>query len=152
MPRRLELRVPVVWVLVGSTVRAQMGLHNAHALPLKLYAQILVQKPWKMTIFLMLQDVHLGRLDVNGSHGNRIGAREVWVERTHKHRWCESHGDAEAYTPDDIPPVPLTSVTGEHYRQVFEAFCGECRIELADGYQWSEPMLANRPAVLGEGG
>jgi hypothetical protein len=66
---RLELRVPVVWAPVGTTVRARMGLHNAHALPLKLHAQVLILKPWKPTVFLMLQNVHLRRLDVNGSRG-----------------------------------------------------------------------------------
>jgi hypothetical protein len=140
---RLELRVPVTWKSVGRTIRARMGLHNVHALPLTLHAQILIHKPWKFTVFLMLYDVHLRRLDVNGSHRNRTGAREIWTERTHKHRWSAAHADADAYTPDDIPAFPMTRIKGDDYRRVFEAFCGECGIALADGYQWSDPEPDN---------
>lgn len=149
---RLELRLPVSWVRVGTTVRARMVLHNAHALPLVLHAQVLIHKPWKFTVFLMLYDVHLRRLDVNGSHRNRVGARETWIERTHKHRWSEARADADAYTPSDIPSIPLTNVTADHYRQVLEAFCGECGITLADGYQWSAPQVNSSDDALGEGG
>ena len=149
---RLELRLPVTWECVGTTVRARMGLHNAHALPLILHAQVLIHKPWRITVFLMLYDVHLRRLDVNGSHRNRTGVREAWVERTHKHRWSEAQADADAYTPGDIPSIPLTSVTGDHYRQVVEAFCGECGIALAGGYRWSAPDLNSSDDALGQGG
>ena len=31
---RLELRVPMRWETRATAVRAQMGVHNAHALPL----------------------------------------------------------------------------------------------------------------------
>lgn len=148
----LELRLPVTWVQVGTTVRARMGLHNSRALPLILHAQVLIHKPWKFTTFLMLYDVHLRRLDVNGSHRNRTGVRETWIERTHKHRWSESLADADAYTPCDIPSIPLTNVTGEHYRQVLEAFCIECGIALADGYWWSAPDLTSSSDDALEGG
>jgi hypothetical protein len=100
----------------------------------------------------MLYDVHLRRLDVNGSHRNRAGARETWVGRTHKHRWCEARGDADAYTPGDIPCIPLTGITGDHYREVFEAFCGECGVALAEGYRWLAPDLSSSDDPLGEGG
>lgn len=78
---RLELRLPVTWVRVGTTVRARMGLHNSRALPLILHAQVLIHKPWKFTVFLMLHDAHLRRLDVNGSHQTgpasvRLGSSE----------------------------------------------------------------------------
>jgi len=148
----LELRVPVTWKLFDTTVRARMALHNVHALPLSLNAQVLIYKPWKFTVFLMLHGIHLRRLDVNGSHRNRTSDREQWIKRTHKHRWSEAHADAEAYTPCDIPSLPLTAVTGEHYRRVFEAFCSECGIDLVAGYCWSEPMASSRDSSLGEGG
>ncbi|MCA1605943.1 MAG: hypothetical protein LC775_10830 [Acidobacteria bacterium] len=148
----LELRVPVTWKAVDTTVRARLALHNVHALPLSLNAQVLIYKPWKFSVFLMLHGSHLRRLDVNGSHRNRTSDREQWIERTHKHRWSEAHDDAEAYTPRDIPPVPLTEVAGEHYRRVFEAFCSECGIHLAAGYCWSDPLAAPRDGSVGQGG
>lgn len=120
--------------------------------PLSLNAQVLIHKPWKFTVFLMLHDVHLRRLDVNGSHRNRTSDREQWTERTHKHLWSEAHENAEAYTPRDIPAVPLTALTGDHYRRVFEAFCDECGIGLAAGYRWSDPVVSLRDGSLGEGG
>lgn len=141
-----------MWKTVGATVRARLALHNVHALPLSLNAQVLIYKPWKFTVFLMLHGTHLRRLDVNGSHRNRTRDREQWIERTHKHLWSEVNDDAEAYTPCDIPSVPLTEVTGEHYRRVFEAFCGECGIDLVADFRWSDPLTSLRDSSLGEGG
>lgn len=101
----LELRVPVIWEDREAAVRATMGVHNAHGLPLLLGIQVLKDRPWKMTSYLMLYRKHIRRLDVNGSHRNRVGARERWVERTHKHIFSERLQDAEAYTPTDIPAI-----------------------------------------------
>jgi len=61
-------------------------VHNSHGLPLILGVQVLTLKPWKLTSYLMVYWQHIRRLDVNGSHQNRTGDREEWVERTHKHR------------------------------------------------------------------
>ena len=45
------------------------------------------------TAYLMNYGQHLRRLDVNGSHGNRTGDREVWNERSHKHTFSQpGHG------------------------------------------------------------
>jgi hypothetical protein len=33
----------------ATTVRAQMGVHNAYDLPLLLGVQVLIPKPWKLT-------------------------------------------------------------------------------------------------------
>ncbi|MGH9216878.1 MAG: hypothetical protein ACRDZS_11520 [Acidimicrobiales bacterium] len=46
----------------------------------------------------MIYGQHIRRLDVNGSHRNRTGDREEWVERTHKHKFSEQHQDTVAYT------------------------------------------------------
>jgi hypothetical protein len=113
---RLELRVPMRWEIRATVVRAQMGVHNAHGLPLLLSVQVLTPKPWKLTAYLMIYNKQLRRLDVNGSHRNRTADREEWIERTHKHMFSEQHQDTVAYTPDDIPAVPTASVVGEHYR------------------------------------
>ncbi len=113
----LELRVPMRWETRAAAVRAQMGVHNAYDLPLLLGVQVLILKPWKLTAYLMIYDQHLRRLDVNGSHGNRTGDREVWNERTHKHTFSEQHQDTVAYTPGDIPAVPTVNVVGDRCRR-----------------------------------
>lgn len=140
----LELRVPMKWETRATTVRAQMGVHNAHSLPLLLGVQVLIPKPWKLTTHLMIYGQHLRRLDVNGSHSNRTADREVWKERTHKHTFSEQDQDAIAYTPGDIPAVPTANVVGEHYRGAFEAFCGEQAIKLTVEYRWIDPVLPTR--------
>jgi hypothetical protein len=60
----------------------------------------------------------------------------VWNERTHKHTFSEQDQDTVAYTPDDIPAVPMRNVVGDHYRGAFEAFCGEQAIKLTGEYRW----------------
>ena len=146
---RLELRVPMRWKTRATTVRAQMGVHNAHGLPLVLGVQVLIPKPWKLTAYLMIYNQHLFRLDVNGSHRNRTGDREEWAERTHKHTFSEQHQDTAAYTPGDIPAVPTASVVGEHYHGAFEAFCGEQAIKLTGEYRWIDPVLPTRQEGTG---
>jgi hypothetical protein len=138
----LALQVPVKWKERVSTVRAQMSVHNVHALPLFVGMQVTKDKPWKPTVYLMYENEHLRRLDINGSHTNRTADREQWTHRTHKHRWTEAHHDAAAYTPTDIPDIPLTAVTGSHLRDVFEAFLRECQIQTRGAYSWSDPNLA----------
>jgi hypothetical protein len=121
-----------------------MGVHNTHSLPLVLGVQVLMPKPWNLTAYLMIYGQHLRRLDVNGSHGNRTGDREVWNERTHKHTFSEQDQDTVAYTPGDIPTVPMRNVVGDHYRGVFEAFCEEQAIKLTGEYRWIDPVLPTR--------
>ena len=100
----------------------------------------MTMKPWKMTAYLMIYNQHLRRLDVHGSHTNRTDG-EAWRSRTHKHTFSERHRDSVAYTPGDIPETPLTDVGPEHYRGVFEAFCGEQNIRLTGEYGWVDPVL-----------
>lgn len=146
----LELRVPVVWETRPTALRAHIGVHNVHGLPVVLGAQILSDKPWKFTTYLMLYNTHIRRLDVNGSHKNRSAGRELWQGATHKHRFSEQHQDSEAYTPTDIPSIPLSGVVGEHYREVFEAFCAECSIKLAGAYALSDPIGGSVAPALDE--
>lgn len=135
----LELRVPMSWVVRPGRLRAEMSVHNAHGLPLLLGVQLLPRKPWRLTAYLQLYQVQLRRLDVNGSHKNRSPDREVWDERTHKHRWSEACRDTVAYTPGDIPEVPEANPCGDDYRGAFEAFCGEQHIILTGEYRWVDP-------------
>lgn len=140
-PARLELRVPMRWDARPGSVRAQMGVHNAHGLPLQLGVQVLPLKPWKLTAYLMVYGQHLRRLDVNGSHRNRTTEREEWAKRTHKHTFSEQHRDTVAYTPGDIPAIPTAGPTGQHYRGAFEAFCSEQSVRLTGEYAWVDPPL-----------
>jgi hypothetical protein len=138
---KLELRVPVRWSDRLTSVRAEMAVHNTHGLAVVVGLQVTKDKPWKPTAYLMTEGVHLRRLDINGRHTNRFGEHEQWRWRTHKHRWCEAHQTAWAYTPQDIPEVPLSGVTHGHLQSVFEAFLDECGIVRGGAYVWSNPGL-----------
>jgi len=139
----LALQVPVTWKDRPATVRAQMAVHNAHALQLFVGMQVTKDRPWKPTLYLMHENEHLRRLDINGSHTNRTADLEKWRSRTHKHRWSEAHRDTVAYTPTDIPDLPHTNVDGDHLREVFEAFLRECRITTRGAYKWKDPVLTS---------
>ena len=102
---RLELRVPLAWTSYPTAVRTEMALHNAHGLPVRLGLQVIKDKPWKITAYLMLYGTHLRRLGVNGSHRNGTDG-QVWRLQTHKHLFSEAHQGAVAYTPADSPAVP----------------------------------------------
>lgn len=77
----LALQVPVTWKDRPGAVRAQMAVSNVHALPLLVGMQVTRAKPWKPTVYLMLENEQLRRLDVNGSHTNRTPDREEWRHR-----------------------------------------------------------------------
>ena len=68
---KLELRVPLTWTRRPTTSRAEAAVHNAHGLPLRSGLQVIIDKPWKVTAYLMLHGTQIRRLDVNGSHRNR---------------------------------------------------------------------------------
>jgi hypothetical protein len=140
---RLALQVPVRWKDRPGTARAEMAVSNVRALPLLVGMQVTKAKPWKPTVYLMLENEQLRRLDINGSHTNRTPPRERWVHRTHKHMWSEAHHDAVAYRPSDIPAVALGDMTGEHLREIFEGFLAECHIEPRGAYRWSDPTLTS---------
>jgi len=139
---KLELRVPVRWVDRGTSVRANLAVHNTYGVPVIVGMQITKDSPWKPTAYLMIHGVQLRRLDVNATHSNRTPDRE---------RWSEAHGDAVAYTPDNIPPVPMRAIGGEHYRALWEAFLQECGISTTSAYAWSDPALANDGPPLFDG-
>lgn len=68
---RLMLQVPVRWKDRPGTVRAEMAVSNVRAMPLLVGMQVTKAKPWKPTVYLMLENEQLRRLDINGSHTNR---------------------------------------------------------------------------------
>jgi hypothetical protein len=148
----LALLVPVRWRDKVATVRAQMAVHNDQGLPLYVSMQVTKDRPWKPTAYLMHESDQLRRLDVNGSHLNRTPDRERWTRRTHKHAWSEANRDARAYTPDDIPDLPVETFALDSLRVIFEAFLAECHIVTGGAYVWSDPDLALRTAQtrLGE--
>ena len=83
---------------------------------------------------------NLRRLDLRASHRNPDGER--WSRKTHKHRWSEEFSNRFAYTPTDIPHDVNAGIDStDNYREVFEAFATECKIELGQDYRWSDPPL-----------
>ena len=49
------------WECRATSVRAHMGVHNSHGLPLILGVQVLTLKPWKLTAYLMIYGQHIRR-------------------------------------------------------------------------------------------
>lgn len=89
----------------------------------------------------------LRRLDVGDTHRQPDG--EVWERRTHKHLWSTSEGNSWAYLPTDIPETPAgQTVSGADYRQVFEAFVAECKIDIGPDYKWTDPPLTTEQLAL----
>ena len=149
---KLELRVPLAWEERAISLRAQGLIHNSHGLPVRLGLQISKDKPWKVTVYLLIYGVTLRRLDVNGSHRNRTDGHR-WTFQTHKHTYSDAHADAVAYTPTDIPSVSFENVGADDYRAVLEAFCEECGIALGSGYHWNPPeTMRQYGSTVGPGG
>ena len=58
----LALQVPVSWKDRPGAVRAQMAVHNVHALQLFVGMQVTKDRPWKPSVYLMYENEHLRRL------------------------------------------------------------------------------------------
>jgi hypothetical protein len=82
-----------------------------------------------------------------GAGRDRFSARRLCmnqehrpIEGTHKHRTEPAVGDEMAYKPADIPEVPhAPRVAPGTYRAIFEAFAGECYVEIGPDFVWLEP-------------
>ena len=97
--------------------------------------------PWLYHLQLRWEKYPVRRLDVRDSHSNPHGSDgQTWSNETHKHAWREEYGDGWAYTPDGLPIAPGYDVAPDEYREVFEAFCAECGIDLED-FVWVEPTV-----------
>lgn len=140
----MSVRVPVRWREDLHHVRAQVAVDapETYGAGLVLDLSLSFARPWKYSYQLRSGGVILRRLDVRSSHTNHSGPPGRWRGETHKHRWSDRYRDHIAYTPTDIPAAPGTTVGPDEYRQVFEAFCGECNITLAQGYLWVEPNVS----------
>ncbi len=145
----LRIATPPDWRLEPSEVKAQVAVLSDYWSPLLMDMAISRRCLWRYKYQLRSHGVILRRLDVRGTaHRNPLaaGGSEFPASTTHKHRWTDKHRDAVAYSPSDIPAPEALIVTGDEYRQVFEAFAKECRIELdaSSGYRWVEPDVPHR--------
>ncbi len=140
---RMAVKVPIGWTSAPGFVTAKVAVDapEMYGAGLVLDLSLSRVRPWRYTYQLRSGGVQIRRLDVRGSHRNHVGEPGVWRDETHKHRWTDLYGDAIAYSPDDIPAKPGTTVGADEYRAVFEAFAAECRITLTGGYRWVEPDL-----------
>ncbi len=128
-------------------LRARMEVANTMGEPMMLEMHISILNQCSYSIALMWDKRPIKRLAVRGRHTNTCdGSGQRWRWQTHKHRFSDHYGLAQAYTPDDIPPTLGFEVGKEEYRQVFEAFCRECNIRLE--YEWSDPPLHGEQLVL----
>lgn len=154
---RLKLVEPIAWEVEGPHVKARVPVEGSAstlgAVRLTMDLSVNRNLPGKYTYQLRQASsaVRLRRLDVRGSHTNlqHTGNTERWNRRTHKHAFRDACGDAYAYTPTDIPDTdsPSDSPEPNEHGLVFEAFCGECGIEV--GGNWVDPPLGtgNDPSV-----
>ncbi|MFJ9343457.1 hypothetical protein ACIRP0_29820 [Streptomyces sp. NPDC101733] len=107
--------------------------------------RIKVDLAWEYTLILrhLPSGVNIRRLDVRGTHRDRIG--EDYVCRTHKHRWSEARANKDVYAPTDIrhevavPEDTSLEAMDQEYRRVLLDFMGECNITIGSGYNWVIP-------------
>lgn len=130
----LVIRAPMVWKRRDATdrrVRLELAVANSLGEPVRLHMHVPLRMRWQYSLALVWRKVPIRRLDVRGSHVNQCdGSGERWFSSTHKHKWRDSYRDAWAYTPEDIPDTSTKAMHRDEYRTVFEAFCGECGIEV----------------------
>lgn len=109
------------------------------------------RRPWHYSLVLLWAKRPIKRLDVRGSHTNQCdGSGERWTAQTHKHPFTDRYELAQAYTPDDLPDTPGRELERDEHRRVFEAFCGECGIEVE--CEWNDPPADGRQITTMEGG
>lgn len=128
----------VDWTYKHRDVRASLPVGNRQGQRINLQLRIAYPLPERLHVILAWRQTPIRRLDVRDNHVNP-DREEEWVERTHKHRWTDLHGDGQAYTPEDIPPTDGPVTPGE-YRRIVEAFCRECNID-PEELQWVDPDL-----------
>ena len=134
----LVLSDDVRWTLQPSNPTwSQFGafLDSPRDATVRLTMGVSLRLPQKYKILVLRGEQVLRRLDVRGSHSNPPAARSgQWKRQTHKHRWTDRFGDAEAYTPPDITTPPFTPAEHE---ATFRAFCEECNIDFRG--EWIDP-------------
>jgi hypothetical protein len=94
--------------------------------------------PSKFSFSILLNQIRIKSLDVNGSHSNKCTDQKIWAGETHKHDWSQVCPDGHAYTPTDI--------TGSTVQAVLNQFCQECKIVFTGKYQ-PVPINAALPGV-----
>jgi hypothetical protein len=125
---------------IDRRIRLKLEVANRLGESLWLHMGIPLRVPWQYSLALVWNRLPVRRLDVRGSHVNQCdGSGQRWNGATHKHKWRDEYRDGWAYTPNDIPPTPGTSLGQNEHRQVFEAFCLESKVRVET--DWVEPQL-----------
>ena len=112
----------VVWTTKQNEAWAEARLPIKAQWPgsLELVITVNTALPSKYSMSIMLNQVRIKALDVNGSHSNKCTDKIIWAAQTHKHDWSDVCPDGHAYTPTDI--------TGSTIADVLNQFCKECNI------------------------
>jgi len=103
-------------------VKCELDVKNKLKANLKLYLNWNNEERSFFSFSLVLNNAYrIAGIDFNGSHKNRHTDNNLWLGKTHKHRWTEKCRGSWAYTPEDI--------TTKKAEDVFKAFCRECNID-----------------------
>lgn len=150
LARPAIVRGRLTWHARPPRIRAHVAVDNEPGELLEIEMHVSSRRPWHYSIVLLWSRRPIKRLDVRGSHTNQCdGSGRRWTAQTHKHPYSDQYELGQAYTPEDIPPTPnLRLAPGEH-REVFEAFCKECNIDL--DYEWEDPPHTARQITTIEG-
>ena len=102
--------------------KCELGVKNKLKANLKLYLNWNTEEQSLFSFSLVLNNAYrIAGIDFNGSHRNRHTDNNLWITKTHKHKWTEECRNSWAYTPEDI--------TGKKAEDVFQTFCRECNID-----------------------
>ena len=129
MPKRVE--EDISWnPKSGAWYECRLPVRGAGG-RLQIIISVNLKRQNKFSISLLLDSRYpIRRLCVGGQHKNSHGDRARLSTPIHMHVWTDNCHDTWAYVPDNIPPTVTI-------RDAFDAFCRECRIELAG--KWNDP-------------
>jgi hypothetical protein len=92
------------------------------AIALKLIVSVNNTDRARITFTLLWNgNIRVRALCMHGSHGNKHTNDELWIRKTHKHKWTDKCQDRFAYTPTDITEATVQGL--------LKQFCSECGIE-----------------------
>jgi len=117
---RWSLKPNEAWAITTLPVKCQWPGN------LELRITVNTELPSKYSMSILLNQVRIKALDINGSHSNKCTDKKIWAGQTHKHDWSDVCPDGHAYTPIDITGVTIETVLNE--------FCKECNIVFKGTY------------------
>lgn len=140
---------PLRWQRSSNRIEARWPVRNSHGARLELVMSLSPGLPWRvhLILFEVLLRLHVARLDVRDDHSNRKTDGRVWRSQTHLHVWSEKWGESNAIDfPHQVWADDARVVKEGEYRQILEAFCSWCHIEIDEGMTWEDPPVDNDAA------